>query len=151
MKSVGMKKVMLSYVESPDDIMEVQDLLPGAELVLKIETLAGLAYSRKYGPKHGRLMAARGDLFIEVIRPHKVISALKTIIKADPQAMVASRIFDSLAYQTIPENADISDAAFLLALGYRTFMFGDRICFQRDSIIEALNLLSAVAAEFDIV
>jgi pyruvate kinase len=150
MKTLGMKKVMLSYVESPEDVAEVQSLLPGAEVVLKIETLPGLAFARKYGAEHGRLMAARGDLFVEVIRPHKVISALSTIIKADPQAMVASRIFDSLAYQPIPDSADISDAAFLLSLGYRTFMFGDRICFQRDSIMEGLNLLAAVAGEFDI-
>jgi len=147
MKELDLKKVMLSYVESPEDVTEVEALLPGAEVVLKIETLTGLAYARKHGAEHGHLMAARGDLFVEVIRPHKVISALSTIIKADPQAMVASRLFDSLAYQSIPENADISDVAFLLSLGYRTFMFGDRICFQRDSIMEALNLLSAVAGE----
>jgi pyruvate kinase len=149
MKALGMTKVMVSYVESAEDVAEVKALLPGAEVVLKIETLSGLAFARKYGAEHGRLMAARGDLFVEVIRPHKVISALKTIITADSQAMVASRLFDSLAYQPIPDNADISDAAFLLSLGYRTFMFGDRICFQRDSIMEALNLLSAVAGEVD--
>ncbi|MFZ0548767.1 MAG: pyruvate kinase [Candidatus Promineifilaceae bacterium] len=149
MKSIGMNKVMLSYVESPEDVAEIQSLLPGAEVVLKIETLPGLAFSRKYGTEHGRLMAARGDLFVEVIRPHKVISALSTIIKADPEAMVASRLFDSLAYQPIPESADIGDVAFLLSLGYRTFMFGDRICFQRDSIMEGLNLLAAVAREFN--
>jgi pyruvate kinase len=149
MKALGMTKVMVSYVESAEDVAEVKALLPGAEVVLKIETLSGLAFARKYGAAHGRLMAARGDLFVEVIRPHKVISALKTIITADSQAMVASRLFDSLAYQPIPDNADISDAAFLLSLGYRTFMFGDRICFQRDSIMEALNLLSAVAGEVD--
>jgi hypothetical protein len=27
-------------------------------------------------------------------------------------------------------------------------MFGDKVCFRRDSIIEALNLLEAVAGEF---
>lgn len=149
MKSVGMNKVMLSYVESPEDVAELQSLLPDAEVVLKIETITGLKFARKYGSENGRLMAARGDLFVEVIRPHKIISALSAIIKADPEAMVASRLFDSLAYQPVPENADISDVAFLLSLGYRTFMFGDRICFQRDSIMEALNLLSAVAAEIE--
>ncbi len=148
MKSLGMNKVMLSYVESPEDTAEIQSLLPGAEIVQKIESLDGLAHARKHGAKHGRLMAARGDLYIEVIRPHKVVSALKDIINADPKAIVASRLFDSLAYQPIPESADISDVAFLLALGYRTFMFGDRVCLQRDSIIEALNLLSAVVEEY---
>jgi pyruvate kinase len=149
MKLLGMNKVMLSYVETPEDTAEIQNLLPGAEVVLKIESLGGLSYVQKHRATHGRLMAARGDLYIEVIRPHKVISALSAIIKADPTAIVASRLFDSLAYQPIPDSADISDIAFLLSLGYRTFMFGDRVCLQRDSIMEALNLLSAVASEFD--
>jgi pyruvate kinase len=149
MKEMNLNKVMLSFVESPDDAAEVQTLLPGADIVLKIESLGGLAYARKHGDKHGRLMAARGDLYIEVVQPHRVVSALSDIIKADPQAIVASRLFDSLAYKPIPESADISDVAFLLSLGYRTFMFGDRVCLQRDSIIEALNLLSAIASEFD--
>jgi pyruvate kinase len=148
MKSLGMNKVLLSYVESPEDTAEIQTLLPGAEVVQKIESLGGLSHARKRGSQDGRLMAARGDLYIEVIRPHRVISAFKDIITADPTAIVASRLFDSLAYKPIPESADISDIALLLSLGYRTFMFGDRICFQRDSIIEALNLLSAVAGEF---
>jgi len=93
-------------------------------------------------------MAARGDLYIEVLRPHRIVSALRDIVAADPDAIVASRICDSLAYQPIPDSADIGDVAFLIGLGYRTFMFGDKVCFRRDSIIEALNLLEAVAGEF---
>ena len=48
----------------------------------------------------------------------------------------------------MPASADIGDVAFLLALGYRTFMLGDAVCFRRDSVLEALNLLQAVAGEF---
>jgi len=148
MLAVSLNKVMLSYVESASDIQEVQALLPGAEVMLKIETQRGLDFTRKHGSSYGRLMAARGDLYVEVLRPHRMVSALRQIISADPQAVVASRIFDSLAHHPVPESADISDAAFLLSLGYRTFLFGDVVCLQRDTIIEALNLLEAVAAEF---
>jgi pyruvate kinase len=96
----------------------------------------------------GQLMAARGDLYVEVLRPHRVVSALRTIIQADPQAVVASRIFDSLAYEPVPTSADIGDVAFLLSLGYRTFMLGDVVCLRRDTVLEALNLLQAIASEF---
>ena len=37
--------------------------------------------------------------------------------------------------------------AFLLLLGYRTFLLGDAVCMQRDSVIEALNLLEAIAGQ----
>ena len=93
-------------------------------------------------------MAARGDLYVEVVRPHRIVGALRTIIQADAEAVAASRIFDSLAYHPVPESADIGDVAFLLSLGYRTFMLGDAVCLQRDTVLEALNLLQAVAGEF---
>jgi len=141
MKELHMTKVMLSYVESVQDVDEVKSLLPNAEVLLKIETQRGLDFAKKHGSSRGHLMAARGDLYVEVLRPHKVASAVKTIIKADKDAVVASRILDSLAYQPVPVSADIGDVAFLLEIGYRTFMLGDQICLRRDSVMEALNLL----------
>ncbi len=149
MGQLGLNRVMLSYVEQPADAAEVRQLLPQAEIMLKIETQRGLAFARRHGPAHGRLIAARGDLYVEVLRPHTLISALRDIITADPQAVVASRLFDSLAYQPVPLSADIGDAAFLLSLGYRTFMMSDTVCLRRDTVLEALNLLQAVAGEFE--
>jgi hypothetical protein len=149
MHELGLKQVMLSYVESPADVEEVRQLLPEADLILKIETERGLAFARQHGAAHGRLMAGRGDLYVEVLRPHRLVSALRDLITADPEAIVASRLFDSLAYDPVPASADIGDVAFLLALGYRTFMLGDMVCLQRDSVMEALNLLAAIAGEFE--
>jgi pyruvate kinase len=147
MAELGLDRVMLSYVESPEDVAEVQALLPGAELVLKIESTAGLGFVRAHGRVHGRLMAARGDLFVEVGRPHQVVGALREIVAADPEAVVASRLFESLADHPVPSSADIGDAAFLLEIGYRHFMLGDLVCFDRDAVLEALNLLEAVAGQ----
>ena len=147
MKDRGLDRVMLSYVEQPADAHEVRRLLPGAEVMLKIETQRGLDYARRHGARHGRLMAARGDLYVEVLQPHRIIGALRDLIAADPQAVVASRILDSLAYDPVPESADISDVAYLIALGYRTFMLGDVVCLKRDTVLAALNLLEKIAEE----
>jgi pyruvate kinase len=148
MQELGLRQVMLSYVEHPSDVEELHTLLPGTQVMLKIENQRGLDFARQHGASLGQLMAARGDLYVEVLHPHRVVTALRQIIAADPQAVVASRIFDSLAHHPVPESADIGDVAFLLSLGYRTFLFGDVVCLQRDTIIEALNLLEAVAGEF---
>lgn len=148
MRESGLTRVMLSYVERAEDAQEARALLPGAEVMQKIETRRGLDYARQHGAAEGPLMAARGDLYVEVVRPHLVVGALREIITADPQAAVASRLFDSLARHPVPSSADISDAAFLLSVGYTTFVLGDAVCFQRDSVIEALNLLEAVAGQF---
>jgi pyruvate kinase len=146
MREVGLKQVMLSYVESQADIVEIKKYLPNAEVLAKIETQRGLEFAKKQGATFGHLIAARGDLYVEVLRPHKIARAVKTIIAADPHAIVASRILDSLAYQPVPVSADIGDVAFLLEIGYRTFMLGDQICLRKDSVLEALNLLEEISA-----
>jgi hypothetical protein len=145
MKEMGLNKVMLSYVESAEDVEEVRKYIPQAEVVLKIETLRGVEFIKQGGSQYGRLMAARGDLYVEVLQPHRIIDAVKAIIQADKNAIAASRLFDSLAWQPVPVSADIGDAAFLLEIGYRTFLLGDQICMKRDTVLEALNLLKALA------
>jgi pyruvate kinase len=149
MGKMGLKQIMLSYVESPDDVEEINRLLPNAEILLKIETQRGLDFAKSYKTHYGHLVAARGDLYIEVLRPHKITIALREIIKADKAAVVASRILDSLAFQPTPLSAEIGDVAYLLEIGYRTFMLGDQVCLKRDSVIEALNLLEAIANDFE--
>ncbi len=147
MAELGLERVMLSFVETPSDIDEVREILPNAEIVLKIESLRGLDFARQHKATLGRLMAARGDLFVEVERPHHIIRATRTIINSDPDAIAASRILESFADHPVPECADIGDLAFLMMSGYQTLMLGDRVCLQRDTVIEALNLLSAVAKD----
>ncbi|HXE71650.1 MAG TPA: pyruvate kinase [Candidatus Nitrosotenuis sp.] len=147
MAALGLRRVMLSFVEEPEDVLEVKGLLPEAEVILKIESARGLDLVRRQGSSLGRLMAARGDLYVEVQRPHRIVSALRAVVAADPEAVVASRLFTSLARGPVPEAADIGDAAFLMALGYRTFMLGDEVCLRRESVLGALNLLEEVAQE----
>jgi pyruvate kinase len=147
MKALGLDKVMLSFVEGPEDPAEVRALLPGAEILLKIESLKGLAFAREHGAAHGRLMAARGDLYVEVGRPHAIIGALRDLIAADPEAWAASRLFPSLVEHPVPASPDLGDLAWLLSLGYRRFLLGDEVCLRRDSVIGALNLFQAVVEQ----
>lgn len=145
MGELGLDRVMLSYCEVASDVEEVKSLLPGAEVVLKIESIKGLDLAGRQGDRQGRLMAARGDLYVEVLEPHRIVRAMRAVLAADPQAWVASRLFPSLARAAVPEAQDIGDAAWLMSLGYRTFMLGDEVCLRRDSVLAALNLLERVA------
>ncbi len=148
MAEIGLNRVMLSYVEKPEDPAEVGSLLPNAEVLLKIETRRGLAFARKFRNTLGNLVAARGDLFVEVPRPHLMPGVLEEIVRADPRAVVASRIFDSMAVHPVPSSAEINDVAYLFRLGYRRFMLGDAVCLLRDSLIETLNLLAAMVQRY---
>lgn len=145
MSRAGLRDVMLSFVESPGDVAEVREILPDANVVLKIESRPGLGFVARHGATHGRLMAARGDLYVEVVQPHRIIAAMREIVRADPHAIVASRILSSLAVDPVPLASDIGDVAFCLEIGYRTFLFGDEVCQRRDTILPALNLFSEIA------
>ncbi|MBI4141186.1 hypothetical protein HY485_05095 [Candidatus Woesearchaeota archaeon] len=141
---LGMHDYMLSFVESQTDIAELLRYDNKANIVAKIESKKGLDYVKENYDSKTRLMAARGDLYIEVERPHQILEALEAIVVKDKQAIAASRIFESLAKSAEPTSQDITDAAYLMKIGYQTLMLGDDVCLQRESVIGALNLLEAI-------
>ena len=147
MRELGMSGVMLSFVEREEDVAGLRAELPGATPMLKVESRRGLAFAGRNGARLGRLVAARGDLYVEVREPHRIVGALRDVIAADPEAVAASRLFPSLSRTPVPEAAEVCDAAFLLALGYRTFLLGDEVCLRREPLLAALDLLAAVARE----
>ncbi len=143
----GHHQYMLSFVEQQQDIDQLRTYDLDAEIVAKIESKKGLVYT-KHKNNDVRLMAARGDLFIEAGMPHKIIRAMEDIYYADASAIAASRLFSSLSRSLEPSCADIGDVDNLLRMGYKTVMFGDEICMQRDSIISGLNLFQAIAEPY---
>jgi pyruvate kinase len=147
MGELGLTRAMLSFVERAEDVEEARTELPGIEPMLKVESRRGLAFAGRHGGRLGRLVAARGDLYVEVRQPHRIVGALRDVIAADPEAVVASRLFPTLARTPVPVASEICDAAFLLALGYRTFLLGDEVCLRREPVLAALDLLAAVARE----
>lgn len=143
-KKLGLHKYMLSFVESENDINELKKLDSNAVIAAKIESMKGLDYVKNEYDGKTRLMAARGDLYIEVARPHHILEALENIVDKNSDAIVASRIFPSLKDRAEPTCQDITDAAYLIKIGYKTLMLGDEVCMRRDSVIGALNLLAAI-------
>jgi len=104
-KKAGIKRYFLSYVEGWRDIDEFLELVgKDAEVWLKIESEKGLEFVARNWKKRDNLVlvAARGDLFVEVDMPHLIVDALKLIIAKDPAACVGSRILLSLTDATVP-------------------------------------------------
>ncbi|MDO8516900.1 MAG: pyruvate kinase [Nanoarchaeota archaeon] len=142
---IGLKNYMLSFVEKKEDIEELKKYCKDATIISKIESQKGIDNLKEINT---RLMAARGDLYMELNWPHEIIFAVEKILAKDENAMVASRIFSSLEERLEPSCEDLGDVDNLLRMGYKTFMFGDDICFKKDSIIGALNLLSIMARRY---
>jgi pyruvate kinase len=142
---VGVNRFMCSFVEGLEDLESVKTRAGDVILAAKIESSRGLQWVEHYPIENIQLMAARGDLYVELPRPHQIIEAMELIIGRDPGAIAASRLLTSMAYHPEPSCADISDVDNLLRMGYRTLMLGDDVCLRRDSLMGALNLLQLLA------
>lgn len=156
-KKAGIHTYMLSYLEQDSDVEALLALDPDAKAVAKIESQKGVDWVNKSYhdavlkyKKNIRLMAARGDLYVElgIHRPEKVLKPLYKIAKADHTAILASRILTSLREKSRPSCADITDIACMIQFGYKTFMIGDDICFNEDSLMLALEILVAIGKEY---
>lgn len=157
-KQYGFNRWYLSYVYSQKQIDAFREVIgPDDELILKIENIAGLDWvARYYKPQpHTTLMAARGDLFIEVGSPHNILSALKLIISKDRNAFVGSRMLLSIIPpkmlsggpitekdSKVPNCADFCELAWLYDIGYRNFLLCDEICLKEFLVAQSVNIFS---------
>ena len=144
---LGIHNYMLSFVEQEADIEELKRYDTQAQSIAKIESQRGLDYI-SHAPTPPRLMAARGDLYMELNWPHTILEATERIIRKDKDAIAASRILSSLASRPEPTCEDLGDLDNLLRMGYRTVMFGDEMCLREESILTGLNVFAAVAERY---
>ena len=142
-KKAGLRRWFLSYVESARDVDVFRELVGyDAEVMLKIESKKGLEYVVRQFKKCDQLtlVAARGDLYVELDRPDQILEATKLIVTADPNACVGSRILLSVLEGPVPSCADFSELAWLYDIGYRTMMLCDELCLKEQLLGRAVNV-----------
>ena len=141
-KKTGIDRFVLSYVEHSSDIAAFREYVGDAEIIAKIESRKGLEYVANEYKKEDNLalMAARGDLYVELNRPDEILSATKLIIEKDPEAIVGSRMLLSVINQAVPECSDFCELAWLYDIGYKKFMLCDGLCLKEESLARAINV-----------
>lgn len=147
-RAAGFTRYFLSYVEQSSDIDQFQEIVgPDAEIMLKIESLKGLEFAARHFRKRDNLtlVAACGDLYVEV-RPRGsafILQALKTILAADSQAVVGSRLMLSVSHHLVADFCDYAQIAWLHALGYRRFMLCDDLCLKGELLEKGVSSFDA--------
>lgn len=116
--------IMASFVETFDDLAQIRQILPSAQIVSKIESLKGMSFITQYNVPN--LMAARDDLYLQSGQNYSMLNHLKAIIERDSGAICASKIFLSLE-ETV-DLADFADLELMYGMGYRKFMLCDNVC-----------------------
>lgn len=177
-KAAGVTRWFLSYVESQQDVDAFRALVgPAADLLLKIESQRGLRFVRdQFVPdEHTHLVAACGDLFVEVNQPHEILNGVKLILDRDPDAIVGSRMLLSMVNKPIPtwlrkllvtdreaglkhldvigpngvpSLADLGQLAWLRDLGFKRFMLCDELCLDGDLLGQAINVFDAFRGSY---
>lgn len=150
-RAAGIDKFFLSYVSSKRDVERFRELVGKESAVrLKIENQQGLEYVAKQFRKeeNTQLVAARGDLYVEVARPHEIMDALQLIISRDPKACVGSRIMLSVIHEPVPSCADFLELAWLYDTGYRSMLLCDELCLNGDLLGTAINACESFAKNY---
>lgn len=149
-KQLGLHDYLLSFVESASDLQALRELDPQARIIVKIESRRGLKYVHQRW-RHGApsqndtLMAARDDLYIQMTgQEAEFLPALESIVHADPEAIVASRLLTSFEEHDQLSSQDLCDLALMFELGYRRLMLSDRLCFQQESFRAAITALDSL-------
>jgi pyruvate kinase len=114
----GFDWVALSFVRSPDDVLELRDILEsegcGAHIVAKIEKPQGLERIEEIVDVADAIMVARGDLGIELDLP-AVPVAQKRIARlcqtAGKPCIIATQMLETMTSSPIPTRAEVSDVA----------------------------------------
>ncbi len=152
-RDLGMHDYCLSYVEAASDFDELLRLDPAARIIAKIESPRGLQFvasGYRDVKDKARLLAARGDMYVELDRPHDILGALKDIIDADPRAIGASRLLLSfLEPGSMPSCSDICDVGFLFKLGYQALLLGDELCADENVLKSAIGVILAIQESYD--
>ena len=145
-KESGFKRYFLSYVDSRYYIDQFLEIVGKDSLVyLKIEDKKGLEFvARKFKKQDNLvLVAARGDLYVEIDRPHDILGALKLIIAKDKEACIGSRIMLSVIHESVPSCADFSELAWLYDIGYREMLLCDSLCLSEEFLATAVNAVQS--------
>jgi pyruvate kinase len=149
-KEAGINKFFLSYVENQYDVDLFREMVgKDAEVWLKIESVAGLNYVNEHFKKEDNLVlvAARGDMFVEVEQPHHIIKGLRDIIKKDPKASVGSRLLLSIVDSPVPSCADLIEIQWLYDIGYRRMMLCDEICLKEHMLNAAVSVFNGIKSD----
>ena len=151
-RDAGFKYWFLSYVQTQTDVDEFRKLVgDDAQVMLKIEDKKGLEYVKHTFVKtpNTSLCLARGDMYVELDRPHEILNATKLLLKKDPDALCGSRLLLSTIHDPVPSCADWNELAWLADIGYKNMMLCDELCLKDELLSRAVNAFDAFKHDYD--
>lgn len=113
--SIGVDWIALSFVQRPEDIIELREIVgQQAWIMAKLEKPSAIDSLDAIVAQSDGVMVARGDLGVE-LPPEEVPVLQKRIVRACRQAgkpvIVATQMLESMITSPVPTRAEVSDVA----------------------------------------
>ena len=112
---LGADFIGLSFVQEPEDIIELRSLMKSkAHIIAKIEKPSAIEHLREIIDLTDVIMVARGDLGVETspelvpVLQKKIVSGCR---KAGKPVIVATQMLESMIHNIMPTRAEASDVA----------------------------------------
>ena len=144
--------IALSFVQGPDDLREVHEIVDGkCGVMAKIEKPQAVKRFNEILELSDAIMVARGDLGVELPLeqvPSVQKSITRTTRKAGKPVVVATQMLESMIQSPVPTRAEVSDIANAVFEG------ADAVMLSAESAagaypVEAVATMSSVAEEVE--
>jgi pyruvate kinase len=146
---LGVDWVALSFVQRPEDIVEVRGLVGGkAGIVAKLEKPAAITALDAIVAETDAVMVARGDLGVEM--PAEQVPAIQKRIvdacrRAGKPVIVATQMLESMVSAPVPTRAEASDVATAIYEGADAVMLSAESASGRYPV-EAVRIMSRIVS-----
>jgi pyruvate kinase len=148
--TLGIDWVALSFVQRPEDIVEIKAIVKGrARIVAKLEKPAAISSLAAIVAESDAIMVARGDLGVEM-PPEQVPAIQKRIVRACREAgkpvIVATQMLESMVSAPVPTRAEASDVATAIYDGADAVMLSAESASGKYPV-EAVAMMNSIIAQ----
>jgi pyruvate kinase len=149
---LGVDWIALSFVQRPEDLLEVRELVGGrAGIMAKLEKPAAIERLDAIVALADALMVARGDLGVE-LPPERVPTIQRRVLRACREAgkpvVVATQMLESMVSAPTPTRAEASDVATAIYDGADAVMLSAESAAGKYPV-EAVRIMDRVIAEVE--
>jgi pyruvate kinase len=150
--AIGVDWVAPSFIQRPDDLAELRDLIAGrAAILTKLEKPAAIERLDAIITASDGVMVARGDLGVE-LPPERVPGVQKRVIRkcraAGKPVVVATQMLESMIHSPVPTRAEASDVAGAIYDGADAVMLSAETA-AGDYPVQAIAIMDRIIAEVE--
>ena len=148
--TLGIDWIALSFVQRPEDIREIKDIVKGrAGICAKLEKPAAIGSLEAIVAETDAVMVARGDLGVEM--PSEQVPAIqKRIVRACRSAgkpvIVATQMLESMVSAPVPTRAEASDVATAIYDGADAVMLSAESASGKYPV-EAVSMMNSIIVQ----